>query len=380
MDKIVISRDELIEAPVAPQDAPPRLEPKLAPAIPWWARLSVAVFVLVLPLLCLLTIVFRIAFRSQPPRTRHAWTAYLSTLLIISGILTSLAVVIMFSIGAVPAIVSSGLSDLDERIDYPKLPSTSNMSGADVSHQLKSLVAVISPAAQTLFGKREMLSMSFGAGMLLQSSPAGYLFATARHVVGNSAAISSRTPRAMISLESGIWSGADVVAIHKDLDIALVWVSRHSGEAPFLQPIAPAKQGEEIFVIGHPEGLKFTLSTGIVSRLENSILQVSAPISPGNSGGPVYDHQGNLVGIVSYTLDKTLRPNAENLNFAISAEALLRDAGWQFAQGGREHLSQFWKDSKASNGARAAAVNSSASSLNSQMVSTAAHRVAVAAR
>jgi S1-C subfamily serine protease len=347
VDKIIISHDELVAAPLAPQDAPPRIEPKLAPAIPWWARLSVAVFVLVLPLLCLLTIVLRIAFRSQPPRTRHAWTAYLSTLLIISGILTSLATVVLFSLGPVPAVVSNGLADLDERVDFPKLPSTSSMSGADVSHQLKSLVVVISPAAQSLFGKREMLSMSFGAGMLLQASSAGYLFATARHVVGNSAAISARTPRAMIALESGIWSGADVVAIHKDLDIALVWVARHSGDAPFVQPIAPARQGEEIFVIGHPEGLKFTLSTGIVSRLENSILQVSAPISPGNSGGPVYDQQGNLVGIVSYTLDKTLRPNAENLNFAISAEALLRETGWQFAKGGRERLAEFWKNSTA---------------------------------
>ncbi len=343
----------MVDSQVEPQ-LTPRIEPKLPPAIPWWARLAVAAFVPVLPLLCFIAIIFRIAFRSQPPRTRHAWTAYLSTLLIISGILTSFAVVVAFSLGPVPAVVSSGLSELDERVDYPKLPSQAAMSGADVSRQLKSLVAVISPAAQTLFGKREMLSMSFGAGMLLQSSPSGYLFATARHVVGNSGVISAQTPRAMISLESGIWSGADVVAIHRDLDIALIWVSRHSGEVPFLQPIAEAKQGEDIFVIGHPEGLKFTLSTGIVSRLQDNVLQVSAPISPGNSGGPVYDKQGNLIGIVSYTLDKTLRPNAENLNFAISAAALLREDGWQFAKGGREHLVDFWQSSR---NARAGAVS-----------------------
>ncbi|MDP9340325.1 MAG: serine protease [Acidobacteriota bacterium] len=345
MDKIVISQDELVDSQVEPQQTP-RVEAKLAPAIPWWTRAALAPLVFVLPLLCLITIVLRVAFRSQPPRTRHAWTSYLSTLLIVSGILTSMATVVLFSLGPIPAIVSTGLADLDERTDYPKLPSTTSLSGADVSHNLKSLVAVISPAAQSLFGKREMLSMSFGAGMLLQSNAAGYLFATARHVVGNSAAIAAKTPHAMLSLESGVWSTADVIAIHKDLDLALIWVSRHSGEASFLQPIAGARQGEEIFVIGHPEGLKFTLSSGIVSRLENSILQVSAPISPGNSGGPVYDHQGNLVGIVSSTLDKTLRPNAENLNFAIAAEALLREPGWQFAPGGREHLAQFWRDSK----------------------------------
>jgi S1-C subfamily serine protease len=345
VDKIVINQDELLNAQVEPQQTP-RVEAKLAPAIPWWTRAALAPFVFVLPLLCLMTIILRVAFRSQPPRTRHAWTAFLSTLLIVSGIFTSMAAVVVFSLGPIPAIVSSGLADLDERTDYPKLPSATSLSGADVSHNLKSLVAVISPAAQSLFGKREMLSASFGAGMLLQSNAAGYLFATARHVVGNSPGIAAKTPHAMLSLESGVWSSAEVVAIHKDLDLALVWVSRHSGEAPFVQPIANAKQGEEIFVIGHPEGLKFTLSTGIVSRLENSILQVSAPISPGNSGGPVYDHNGNLVGIVSYTLDKTLRPNAENLNFAIAADALLRDVGWEFAKDGRQHLVDFWKSSK----------------------------------
>lgn len=357
MDKIVINQDELVDSQVEPQQSP-RVEAKLAPAIPWWTRAALAPFVFVLPLLCLITIILRVAFRSQPRRTRHAWTAFLSTLLIVSGILTSLATVVVFSLGPIPAIVSTGLADLDERTEYPKLPSATSLSGADVSHNLKSLVAVISPAAQSLFGKREMLSASFGAGMLLQANAAGYLFATARHVVGKSPAIAAKTPHAMLSLESGVWSSAEVIAIHKDLDLALVWVSRHSGGAPFIQPIANAKQGEEIFVIGHPEGLKFTLSTGIVSRQENSILQVSAPISPGNSGGPVYDHNGNLVGVVSYTLDKTLRPNAENLNFAIAADALLRDVGWEFSKDGRQHLVDFWRSLKAAEAGQEAALAS----------------------
>lgn len=344
MDKIVISPDELTELRSEPQQAP-RPEPALAPAIPWWGRMAPLLLVPVLPLLCLLTIILRVAFRGQPPRTRHAWTAYLSTLLIISGILTSLAVVVVFSLGPVPAVISSGLADLDERIEYPALPAHSLLSGADASQQLKSLVAVISPAAQSLFGKREMLSMSFGAGMLLQAGPSGYLFATARHVISTSEWNVQKKPRALVALQSGIWSSAEVVAKHKDLDLALVWVERHSGDGQFVQPVAQAKEGEEIIVIGHPEGLKFTLSVGIISRLQNSILQISAPISPGNSGGPVYDRQGNLIGVVSYTMDKSVQPNAENLNFAVSAAALLRESGWDFAQGGRERLQGFLQQS-----------------------------------
>ena len=113
--------------------------------------------------------------------------------------------------------------------------------------------------------------------------------------------------------------------------------------AEFVQPIAEPREGQTIYVIGHPEGLKYTLSTGIISRMENSTLQISAPVSPGNSGGPVYDLQGNLLGVVSSTLDKSYQPNAENLNFAVSAQALLKESDWELSKDGKEHLQDYLK-------------------------------------
>jgi hypothetical protein len=84
MDKIVISANEITEIKESP-DVPARIEPRLPPAIPWWARLSVGILVLFLPLLCLVAIILRVAFRGQTPRIRYAWTGFLSTLLIING-------------------------------------------------------------------------------------------------------------------------------------------------------------------------------------------------------------------------------------------------------------------------------------------------------
>jgi hypothetical protein len=102
--------------------------------------------------------------------------------------------------------------------------------------------------------------------------------------------------------------------------------------------------GDSVFVIGHPEGLNFSLSTGIVSRVaENRTLQISAPISPGNSGGPVYDTRGTLLGIVSYTFNKAIAPNAENLNFAVDADVLFDGAGWKFENHGDERLASYKK-------------------------------------
>jgi S1-C subfamily serine protease len=345
MDKIVISPNEITEIKEA-ADQPAKLEPpRLPPAIPWWARLSVGILVLFLPLLCLVTIILRVAFRGQSPRIRYAWTSYLSTLLIISGFLTSASAVVFFSVGGSfqAPIAGNGLSELDERTDFPALPAGKDLNGADAALELKPLVAVISPAAQSFFGKREMLSNSFGAGLLLEANDKGYLFATARHVIGLGNWSVKDKHKALLSLASGIWSESEVIARHNNLDLVLIWLPRHSGSADFVQPIATAKEGENIFVIGHPEGLRYTLSTGIVSRMENSTLQISAPISPGNSGGPVYDQLGNLLGVVSSTLDKSYQPNAENLNFAVTAQALLKENGWEFAKDGRERLQEYLK-------------------------------------
>lgn len=340
MDKIVISPNEITEIKEV-LDQPARMEPKLPPAIPWWAQISVGILALCLPLLCLIAIILRVAFRGQAPRIRYAWTSFLSTLLIISGFLTSAAAVVGLSLGPVPAIVATGLSELDERTDFPTLPAAKDLSGADASSELKPLVAVISPTVQSFFSKREVLSNSFGAGMLLEANQQGYLFATARHVVGMGSWTLRDRHRAMLSLSSGVWAGAEVVARHTSLDLVLLWLPRHSGSADFMQPIATPKEGESIFVIGHPEGLKYTLSTGIISRMENSTLQISAPVSPGNSGGPVYDQQGNLLGVVSSTLDKSYQPNAENLNFAVSAQAFLKENGWEFAKNGEQRLKEY---------------------------------------
>ena len=74
--------------------------------------------------------------------------------------------------------------------------------------------------------------------------------------------------------------------------------------------------GDEIFAVGNPQGLEGTFSQGIVSSIRqfetNSLLQITAPISPGSSGGPVVDSQGQVVGVAVATFK-----GGQNLNFAI---------------------------------------------------------------
>jgi len=343
MEKIVIEPREVAEVVAAPLDQVSRLEPKLPAPVPLWGKLAMLPLILFLPLLCLITLVLRIAMRGLPPRTRFAWLSYLSTLLIISGILTSIAAVVVVAFVPLPAIVSSSLYELDGQSNFPALPSAATMTAKDVSEQLKPLVAVITPARRMWFSRGESPSNEFGAGVLLEAGPEGYLILTARHVIDESLHGNGGN-RALVAMASGAWAGADVLARHKSLDLCLLWMARESGAGNFAQPITRRSQvseGENIFVIGHPQGLRFTLSTGIISRSEGPTLQISAPVSPGNSGGPVYDDHGNLVAIVTSMVDRGMSPNAENLNFAVRADAVMELENWSFSKNGRRHLDEF---------------------------------------
>jgi S1-C subfamily serine protease len=333
MDRVVVSPEELEQIQPSPEGPPHAVPARLSSPIPWWSRFLLSPLVLALPLLCVIVLVLRIAFRSQPPRVKYAWLSFLSTLLMVSGVVSTVVTVLVFALAPVPGFINTGLPELDERSQFPSLPANRDLSSAEVSSQLKPLVIVVSPAAK-LWNRQETISGSFGAGLLLHADHDGYLFATANHVV-------SEAQHALIATQEGVWAKADVVGRHPQRDLALLWMARHSGSGDFVQPLASAEDGENIFVIGHPEGLKYTLSTGIVSGIRADSLQVTAAVSPGNSGGPVYDAHGNLAGIVSSKFDRNQDANAENLGFASKSDGLEPDSGWTFSGNGKEQLHQY---------------------------------------
>jgi S1-C subfamily serine protease len=345
MEKITISANEVAEtAPLV--EEPTKLVAKLPPAIPGWGKAVLSPLVLVLPLLCVVTIVLRFAMRGLPPRIQDAWTRLLATLLTTSGLVTSVIFVLAVSFTPLPTEVSRGLTELDERSSFPTLPAAVSMTAKDVAEKLKPLVAVIAPVRRSWFTHENVPAGSLGAGVLLQADANGYTFLTARHVVdGVAQGSSSGNSDALLAMSTGTWGGAKVIARHKYLDLLMLHIPRESGSGVFAQPLAIEKnisEGENIFVIGHPEGLRFTLSSGIISRTDKSeVLQITAPISPGNSGGPVFDDRGNLVAIVTSMVDKHGDPNAENLNFAVRADALLRDVNWDFSPDSHRYLSAY---------------------------------------
>lgn len=85
-------------------------------------------------------------------------------------------------------------------------------------------------------------------------------------------------------------------------------------------PYAEAAIGDEVYSIGSPRGYELTIGNGILSakrRIKGiDYLQTTAPISPGSSGGGLFDAYGRLVGITTFLLAES-----QNLNFAIAADS-----------------------------------------------------------
>ncbi len=123
---------------------------------------------------------------------------------------------------------------------------------------------------------------------------------------------------------------ATLVATDKNNDLAVIKItdSRFTsfGTIPYKVKSTLSDVGEDIFVLGYPltstMGDEIKLTTGVISSRTGfqgdvSQYQISAPIQPGNSGGPLFDNKGNVIGIVS-----AKHVGAENVGYAIKASYL----------------------------------------------------------
>lgn len=155
--------------------------------------------------------------------------------------------------------------------------------------------------------------LGYGSGFLIDDE----LIATNVHVIegSNSAYI-------LKNGESKKYPVSGYVAIDRANDLVILKVPGLYGTNLPLGSETIPEIGDKIYAVGNPKGLNGTFSEGIVSGVRNiqtnKVLQITAPISPGSSGGPVFNSSGQVVGIsfASYS-------SGQNLNFAIPVKYLL---------------------------------------------------------
>lgn len=130
--------------------------------------------------------------------------------------------------------------------------------------------------------------------------------------------------RAEVKTSDGnIFPVRGILASDKEIDLVLLEVDIPPGKAHVLKVSAkPADEGEKIVVIGNPLGLEGTVSDGIISGIRDlpklgRLLQLTAPISHGSSGGPVVNMQAEVVGVARGMLSE-----GQNLNFAVPSNEI----------------------------------------------------------
>jgi len=155
---------------------------------------------------------------------------------------------------------------------------------------------------------------SIGSGFLLNKD--GEVITNA-HVIEGAANVT-------VSLQDGTRLAAEVVGSDSQSDIALLRVTLPKGHHAVVQlgDSDRLEIGQRVFAIGHPFGLGYAFTTGLVSGFgrvlglpnifQERVIQTSAAINPGNSGGPLIDADGNVIGVNTAVL-----MGAQNIGFAI---------------------------------------------------------------
>ena len=195
---------------------------------------------------------------------------------------------------------------------------------------VNSVVGITTEATTNVFGQQ---AVSAGAGTGFILSEDGYII-TNQHVVEGADTIK-------VALYNGESYDAELVGGDSSYDIAVLKI-----EAEGLQPVSVGNSdeiqvGESVVAIGNPLGeLTWTMTNGIISALNREIntdgsaqniqtmIQTNAAINSGNSGGPLFDMDGNVIGVTSakYSGSTTSGTSIEGLGFAIPINDALRVA------------------------------------------------------
>ncbi len=156
-----------------------------------------------------------------------------------------------------------------------------------------------------------------GSGIIVKSS--GQIL-TAHHVIQG-------IKQGWAKPFNGTWMPITGVVAQDELkDLAVINVDPHGqylqqsrlGSGEYIS------SGDPVVAIGNPLGLEYSVTEGIISEVRTTpeglrVIQTDAAVSPGNSGGPLFDQNGEVIGVVSFNLSSS-RDEGQNLNFAVSID------------------------------------------------------------
>ena len=195
--------------------------------------------------------------------------------------------------------------------------------GADsarAQENLPKLIKKIQPAVVTVIGyDANGKVIRLGSGFFIDGND---------HIITNRHVISGVAKAEVKTADGAHYLLKTMVSEDREADLVKLVVEGLKGTHSYL-PITQTQPevGERVVVVGSPLGLEQTVSDGMVSAIRNipgrgEILQISAPVSAGSSGGPVVNLKGEVIGVATFQMSR-----GQNLNFAIPGRRVvaLRD-------------------------------------------------------
>lgn len=206
----------------------------------------------------------------------------------------------------------------------------------DLSEAERSNIAIferVSPSVVQVVGRQGSSSVSDDESAGVQSGT-GFVWDRAGNIVTNNHVVSGTTDL-VVRLASGGAVAADIVGTAPNYDLAVIRL-RNSQTIPMPVDIgssADLKVGQFAFAIGNPFGLDQSLTFGVISALHrrlptdsghqiSNVIQTDAAVNPGNSGGPLLDSSGRVVGVNTAIIS----PSGSNagIGFAIPVDIVNR--------------------------------------------------------
>lgn len=219
----------------------------------------------------------------------------------------------LFVVGAPRVLRTYTLAEQSARIVLAR----DQLASDDILHRIDRAVAAIADAVGPSVVHLETAGERRS---LIGSSGAGWLYDDEGHIVTNAHVVRG-SRRVSVEFSDGVVSSATIVGTDVYTDIAVLRVERASNELfPAVRSTARLPRvGERAFAFGSPFGFKFSMSEGIVSGLGRqapgssipggytNYIQTDAAVNPGNSGGPLVNTDGHVMGMnVAIATSRTL--------------------------------------------------------------------------
>ena len=202
-------------------------------------------------------------------------------------------------------LVGSELGSLNKELDLLKASAGEDFSGI-IDSAVPSVVTIRTNSGQ-------------GTGFIVDSD--GYIVTNA-HVIADSNGNLASNIQAITSDSNA--RSATFIGYDGELDIALLKISGTWNALEFGNS-EDISVGEKVIAIGNPLGLQFSVSQGIVSAIHrtgsnglDAYIQTDAALNPGNSGGPLIDVNGKVIGINNFKIG-----GGENLGFALESNYII---------------------------------------------------------